>query len=190
MSTKGPTAIEPGKRILVTGANGYIGSHVVDLLLSLNYLVRGTVRTDRPWLNQFFESKYGPGKFETVTILKLDDQEALLEALRDVSGIIHVVCINDECCWNTSILEKSSHELTGDTQASDVSMAPNASEIIPYAVSLTETILTVAARASVSRVVFTSSSAAAYMTQPGVEGIVVTKGRSVLPLTFVLILMC
>ncbi|KAL1858662.1 hypothetical protein Plec18170_002868 [Paecilomyces lecythidis] len=155
MSTKGPSAIEPGKRILVTGANGYIGSHVVDLLLSLNYLVRGTIRTDRPWLNQFFESKYGPGRFETVTIPKLDDQEALLEALRDVSGIIHV--------------------------ASDVSMAPNASEIIPYAVSLTETILTVAAKASVSRVVFTSSSAAAYMTQPGVEGIVVTKGRSVLP---------
>lgn len=37
-------ALLPGSRILVTGANGYIASHVVDQLLALRYVVRGTIR--------------------------------------------------------------------------------------------------------------------------------------------------
>lgn len=84
-------AIRPGERILVTGANGYIGSHVVDVLLSLGYLVRGTVRAEKPWLNELFDSKYGAGHFETVVVPELNDKEALIRALRDVSGIAHVV---------------------------------------------------------------------------------------------------
>lgn len=87
-------AIQPGARILITGANGYIGSHVVNLLLSLGYLVRGTVRAEKPWLDQLFASKYGPGKFESVVVPRLDDQEALAKAMGGVSGIVHVVCIN------------------------------------------------------------------------------------------------
>jgi len=35
--------IPPGSKILVTGANGFIGSNVVDQLLSLGYFVRGTI---------------------------------------------------------------------------------------------------------------------------------------------------
>lgn len=84
-------AIHPGARILVTGANGYIGSHVVDVLLSLGYLVRGTVRAEKPWLNELFDSKYGPGQFETVVVPELNDKEALIMVLSDVSGIAHVV---------------------------------------------------------------------------------------------------
>jgi nucleoside-diphosphate-sugar epimerase len=85
-------ALPPGARILVTGANGYIGSHIVDVLLSLGYIVRGTVRVEKPWLNELFDSKYGPGRFETVIVPKLDDKQALIEVLGDVSGIAHVVC--------------------------------------------------------------------------------------------------
>jgi uncharacterized protein YbjT (DUF2867 family) len=84
-------ALQPGSQILVTGANGYIGSHIVDVLLSLGYKVRGTVRAPKPWLEELFESKYGPGQFETVVIPELSDQKELAKALTSVSGIVHVV---------------------------------------------------------------------------------------------------
>lgn len=37
-------AFPQGSRVLVTGANGYIASHVADQLMSLGYTVRGTAR--------------------------------------------------------------------------------------------------------------------------------------------------
>lgn len=86
-------ALQPSAHILVTGANGYIASNVVDVLLSLGYLVRGTVREEKTWLVELFESKYGSGKFETVIVPHLDDQEAVLKVLDGVSGVVHLVCI-------------------------------------------------------------------------------------------------
>ncbi|OKL60081.1 hypothetical protein UA08_04943 [Talaromyces atroroseus] len=142
-------AIQPGARILVTGANGYIGSHVVDVLLSLGYLVRGTVRAEKPWLNEFFDSKYGSGQFETVIVPELDDKDALVTALKGVSGIAHV--------------------------ATDVSFDPDAKKVITNVVSATEAVLKAAAESSVKRVVLTSSSSSALLPQPGVDGIVVTE---------------
>lgn len=102
MSTtpKVATTLQPGDRILVTGANGYIASNVVDVLLSLGYLVRGTVREEKPWLVELFESKYGPGKFETAIVPNLDSEEALFEVLGGVSGVVHLVCIGSECLSN------------------------------------------------------------------------------------------
>ncbi|CRG91398.1 Aldehyde reductase 2 [Talaromyces islandicus] len=148
MSVDGPKAINPGERVLVTGANGYIGSHVVDFLLSLGYIVRGTVRAEKPWLNQFFDTKYGYGKFETTIIPRLDDQKALTEALSDTSGVVHV--------------------------ASDVSFEASTA-VRSYVVSATEAVLDAAAKASVTRVVLTSSLSAVLVSRPGVEGIVVTE---------------
>ncbi|KAJ5744216.1 hypothetical protein N7533_009086 [Penicillium manginii] len=49
--------IRQGSRTLITGTNGFIGSHVVDQLLSLGYLVRGTVRESKPWLNELFDQQ-------------------------------------------------------------------------------------------------------------------------------------
>ncbi|KAL3480814.1 hypothetical protein BJX99DRAFT_272544 [Aspergillus californicus] len=83
-------ALKIGERVLVTGANGFIGSNVVDVLLSLGYIDRGTVRSEKPWLNELFESKYAAAKFETVIIPTLDDKDALAAVLDGVSGIIHV----------------------------------------------------------------------------------------------------
>ncbi|PIG87846.1 hypothetical protein AARAC_009850 [Aspergillus arachidicola] len=52
-------ALPKGSRVLVTGANSYIASHVVDQLLQLGYLVRGTIRAPKPWLSEYSTQKYG-----------------------------------------------------------------------------------------------------------------------------------
>lgn len=84
-------AIPQGSRILVTGANGYIGSNIVDLLLELGYIVRGTVRTEKPWLDRLFENKYGKGKFESVTVEAMEKEGAFDSAIQGVAGVVHVV---------------------------------------------------------------------------------------------------
>lgn len=85
-------ALPPGSRILVTGANGYIGTHVVDQLLGLGYAVRGTVRAEKPRLNEFFAQKYGPdSSFETVLIRSFENQDEIESALEGIDGIIHLV---------------------------------------------------------------------------------------------------
>lgn len=88
---KKPTALQPGERVLVTGANSYIGSHIVDLFLSLGYLVRGTIRAEKPWLDEYFMSRYGAGKYESVIVPDVTQKGALAKVLGDVSGFIQVV---------------------------------------------------------------------------------------------------
>lgn len=61
-------------------------------------------------------------------------------------------------------------------KASDVSFEASTA-VISYVVSATEAVLDAAAKASVSRVVLTSSSSAALLSQPGVDGIVVNEGE-------------
>lgn len=84
-------AIPKGSLILVSGANGFIGSHVVDQLLQLDYNVRGTVRDEKPWLNKVFDDKYGKGRFETVVVPTIEKEGAFDDVLDGVSGFIHVV---------------------------------------------------------------------------------------------------
>jgi nucleoside-diphosphate-sugar epimerase len=62
--------IKPGATVFVTGANGLIGSHIVDQLLMLGYNVRGAVRdvVKAQWLKEYFDRKYGDAKFEMVEV--------------------------------------------------------------------------------------------------------------------------
>jgi nucleoside-diphosphate-sugar epimerase len=90
--TKTQYTFPPGSTVLVTGANAYIGSHVINILLSLGYHVRGTVRTPRPWLNEYFDACYGKGLFETILIPDISDHSAFDNALTGVSGVVHLVC--------------------------------------------------------------------------------------------------
>ena len=84
-------ALPPGSRILVTGANGYIASHVVDKLLELGYVVRGTVRSEKPWLNECFSQKYRQGSFESILVGSFEDMNSVERALDGVDGVVHLV---------------------------------------------------------------------------------------------------
>jgi nucleoside-diphosphate-sugar epimerase len=84
--------VPPGSKVLVTGANGYIASHIIKVLLDLGYLVQGTVRTPMPWLTEYFEKRYGSGRFELIVVSDFQQSDAFDESVKGVSGVIHVVC--------------------------------------------------------------------------------------------------
>lgn len=52
-------SIRPGDTVLVTGATGFIGSHVIDQLLARGIKVRGTVRSleKGAWVEKLFTEK-------------------------------------------------------------------------------------------------------------------------------------
>ncbi|EGE80807.1 aldehyde reductase II [Blastomyces dermatitidis ATCC 18188] len=139
-------AIPRGSLVLVTGANGYIASHVIDQLLQANFRVRGTVRklTRGLWLNDHFTSKYGPGKFELVEVPDMAVAHAYDDAVKGASGLIHIA---------TPVL---------------VTYDPN--EGIPMVTNGTVNTLESARREPLmKRVVLTSSSTAAASPRPDVE---------------------
>ena len=83
--------IPRGSLILVIGANGYISSQVIDILLESGYDVRGAVRAHKPWLNEYFSKKYGNGRFESVVVPDLQKEAALDDVTEGVAGFIHIV---------------------------------------------------------------------------------------------------
>jgi nucleoside-diphosphate-sugar epimerase len=142
-------AISLGSLVLVTGANGFIASHVVDQLLTAGYRVRGTVRslTRSAWLEAFFTKKYGSGKFELVEVPDMASPNAFDEAVNGVSGIAHVA---------TPVMQ---------------SYDPNTA--VPTVVNGALNVLKAAAKEpSIKRVVMTSSSTAAASPQPNVEFVI------------------
>ena len=82
-----PPVLEPGSLVLVSGANGYIGSHVADQLIQAEYRVRGTVRNASKvgWLKEMFDKKYGPGKFELAVVEDFAKPGAYDEACKGMS---------------------------------------------------------------------------------------------------------
>ena len=74
------------KKILVTGANGFIGQHLVKRLLSEGYIVRGTKYSEH--LQYFFKSE----KIEWRTV-DLQKKTSLNGIARNVSCIYHLAAI-------------------------------------------------------------------------------------------------
>lgn len=62
--------LPPNSLVLVTGINSFLGSNIADLLLSLSYRVRGTVRSlsKVASLRAAWEKKHGPGRIEFVVV--------------------------------------------------------------------------------------------------------------------------
>ncbi len=69
--------------VVVTGANGFVGSHLVDLLLENNYKVRCIIRktSNRRWLENKNVEIFDTGLF---------DKDGLRKAFKDAEYIFHV----------------------------------------------------------------------------------------------------
>ncbi|KAF2096617.1 aldehyde reductase [Rhizodiscina lignyota] len=136
-------AIPKGSLVVVTGANGYIGSNVVDQLLLTGYRVRGTVRNMKhaEWMQPLLDEKYGKGKFELAEVKDMAAKGAFNEVVKGASGFCHVA---------TPVM---------------VSFDPN--EGVPIVVNgILHALEAAASEPSVKRVVMTSSSTAAASPQP------------------------
>ncbi|KAL2847842.1 NAD(P)-binding protein [Aspergillus pseudoustus] len=77
--------------VLVTGANGYLASHIVDQLLLAGYNARGTVRAlgKGQWLSEFLTKKYGLGRFELAEVPEMAAPGAFTQSVKGVSAIVH-----------------------------------------------------------------------------------------------------
>ncbi|KAH8754295.1 hypothetical protein F5883DRAFT_632579 [Diaporthe sp. PMI_573] len=139
------SALPPGSVVLVTGINGYIGSHVADQLLEAGFNVRGTVRDVRKagGLLKLWDDKFGKDKVELVVVKDFSAPGAFDVAVQGVAGIAHV--------------------------ASNVTFNPDPNVVIPDVVSSIHEILDSAAKTpTVKSLVYTSSAAALAPPTPNV----------------------
>ncbi|CAH0048067.1 unnamed protein product [Clonostachys solani] len=144
-------ALPKGSLVLVTGANGFLGSHVADQFLHYGYNVRATVRdpVKHAWYVDLFEKKYGKDRFELVQVDDMSKDGAFDEAIKGVQIFVHT--------------------------ASVMTFDPDPKNVIPQVIAGVLNALKAAyAEPSVKRFVFTSSSAAVATSHPVVPPIVAT----------------
>jgi len=142
MSSSFPSAdlaLPKGSLILVTGASGYVASHIIREALDLGYQVRGTVRSkDKAAL---VEKVFDSPDFSSCVVENLGDPSSLDEVVKDCLGIVHA--------------------------ASVTTLNPDPTQVIPPTVAMATGILNAAKKAGVcKRFVFTSSSSAAWIPKP------------------------
>lgn len=139
------STLPKGSLVLVTGATGYVATHIIQTFLSLGYHVRGTVRDveKASWLtNSLFATYAASGSFTLSHVPTLADPHAFDAAVKGVSAIVHV--------------------------ASVVTFDADPNKVIPPTVLGATAILSAAMREpSVKEFVFTSSIVAAAMPVPG-----------------------
>jgi nucleoside-diphosphate-sugar epimerase len=95
-----PSDIPINSWVLVTGASGFIATHVIRILLERGYKVRGTVRdvSSADWLaKEHFGSYASQGRLQIIEIRDLAAEDAFENALSDVSGIIAIASVTN---WN------------------------------------------------------------------------------------------
>ncbi|KAJ0424364.1 aldehyde reductase II [Aspergillus carlsbadensis] len=146
-----PTSIPTGSWILVTGASGFLASHVCLQFLQRGFKVRGTVRdpTQSAWLlDGPFKPYAAIGAIELVSVPHLGADEAYDEAIKGVAAIVHIAYVTN--------------------------IVPDPNHVITPMVAGVRSILNAAIREpSVREVVFTSSALAASPLVSGIDNGVV-----------------
>ncbi|KAM0323909.1 hypothetical protein ACHAQA_008490 [Verticillium albo-atrum] len=144
-------ALPANSIVAVTGASGFIASHITDQLLAAGYRVRGTVRDPSRvfYLAAHFDSTYGTGRFTLYAVPDLAKESAFDDVLDGAQGVIHTVAVTN--------------------------FDPDPENVVPINVNSTLNVAQAASKSpSVTRFVYTSSSGAAAMPTPGVEYVVDT----------------
>jgi NADPH-dependent methylglyoxal reductase len=129
----------PQQLVLLTGASGFLGGHVLDQLLAKGYSVRNVVRSMSNIEKIKREHEKYSKRLSFVTVADMTARHAFDEAVKGVSGIIH--------CASPFVLEASDYE----------------QELLQPAINGTLSVLRAAAAQNDSpsiRVVLTSSFAA------------------------------
>ncbi|KAH6654837.1 putative aldehyde reductase 2 [Truncatella angustata] len=141
------TAIPAGSWVLVTGASGFLASHVTSQFLKRGFRVRGTVRdvSKSSWLVEGpFKSYAKDGVFELVAVPNLGADGAYDEAIKGVAAILHVAYVTK--------------------------IVPDPNEVITPTINGIRSIMDAAMREpSVKRVVFTSSALTASALTQGID---------------------
>ncbi|SPO01190.1 related to NADPH-dependent aldehyde reductase [Cephalotrichum gorgonifer] len=141
------TSISPGSWILVTGASGFLASHVCLQFLERGFKVRGSVRdpTQSSWLLEGpFKSYAAIGAIELASVPHLGADGAYYEAIKGVAAIIHIAYVTN--------------------------IVPDPSDVITPMVAGVRSIMNAAIREpSVKEVVFTSSALAASSLLRGID---------------------
>ncbi|KAE9363654.1 NAD(P)-binding protein [Stipitochalara longipes BDJ] len=85
-------AFPKGSMVLVTGVNGFIGSHVADQLMKAGYRVRGTTRniSKVQGLSALWKEKFGEQRFQLATVEDMAKEGAFDEVIKGVFGVAHV----------------------------------------------------------------------------------------------------
>lgn len=82
--------------VLVTGATGFIGAHIVDALLSRGLKVRGATRSSAKGNAMIKMRPEYAGMLEFVEIGDFERPTGLLEAAHGVDGVIHTACVSHQ----------------------------------------------------------------------------------------------
>lgn len=156
-----PSNLPKDSLVLVTGANGFVASHVVDRLLEDGLNVRGSVRSEEKgkWLHQVFGSKYGQDRFETVIVPDMQADGAFDAAVKGVAGICHTASIMtfvDKPEEVIPIVVSHAHHPSMKKVALTSRKVKGATNIVAAALN----------EPSVKSLVYTSSSTAALLPQP------------------------
>jgi nucleoside-diphosphate-sugar epimerase len=142
-----PTAIPVGSWVLVTGASGFLASHVTSQFLQRGFRVRGTVRdvNQSSWLVKGpFKSYVEDGVFELVAVPDLAVEGAYDEAIKGVVAIVHIAYVTK--------------------------IVPDPNEVITPSITGIRSIMNAAMREpSVKRVAFTGSAISSSPLTPGID---------------------
>ncbi|KAK1635670.1 NAD dependent epimerase/dehydratase [Colletotrichum phormii] len=97
MSSIENPVVPKGSIAVITGANGYIASHIADHFIQHGYRVRGTVRNPKKsaWLVPHFENRYGTWKFELHIVPDMQVDGAYDEAIKGASMFVHTATVVD-----------------------------------------------------------------------------------------------